>query len=369
MLHVVRPEEAGSIGGADLHVLELAAAQTRHGLCAPVMLAPGASPDFMHRASGLEVEVRDPFTPPGGRWRRLVTVPRQLGTDLLHAHGYEADYLAAWLPTIIPRWSGLPAVMTCHGIITPDLRHRVMSALDLHCMRRARALIAVNDTAAELLQARVPDSDIHVIPNGVRLPACTVPSTVRERAEFGATDDDVLVGYVGRLSAEKRPDLFVHVAELIATRSARARFVIVGGGRLRQAVHEHAARSTVADRIVLAGLRHHMDRVFATLDLLVVPSDIEGTPRVVIEAQLRGLPVVATAVGGVPALVTEGETGLLVPRGDAAGLASSALRLIEDDALCAAYADSARTFARRWSIDTMATSVQEVYELATGRHS
>ncbi len=369
VLHVVRPEEAGSIGGADLHVLELATAQARQGLCEPVVLAPGASPGFLHRASGLEVEVLDPLTPPRGRWRRLAAVPRQLGTDLLHAHGYEADYLAAWLPTITPSWCGLPAVMTCHGIITPDLRHRVMSTLDLHCMRRASALIAVTDTAAKLLQARVPGSDVHMIPNGVRIPDCVVPSSVLERAEFGASNDDVLVGYVGRLSAEKRPDLFVRAAELIAARCARARFVIVGGGPLQHAVHEHAARSAVADRIVHAGLRHDMDRVYAALDLLVVPSDTEGTPRVVIEAQVRGIPVAATAVGGVPTLVTEGETGLLVPRGDAAGLASSALRLVDDGALRASYGAAARASAARWSVDAMATSVQDVYGLVTWPHS
>jgi glycosyltransferase involved in cell wall biosynthesis len=268
-------------------------------------------------------------------------------------------------PLVARAWRGLPRVLTCHGIITPDLRHKVMSAVDLWCMRRASRLIAVAETSAAMLRAAVPSVPVHLIPNGILPPTRGVDPARRQtvRAELAANQaDTVLIGYVGRLSGEKRPDLLVAAASLLKATDASARFAIVGGGQLAPNVTRAVREAGLGDRVALAGLRHDMDDVYAAIDVLAVPSDIEGTPRVLIEAQMRGIPAVATAVGGMPALVRDEVDGLLIPPGRADALAEALSRLIRDPDMRRRLGAAAATSAHGRTAHGMAEAVQAVYD-------
>lgn len=363
VLHVIRPEESGSLGGADLHVLDLCAAQAQGPHCRPAVLALDASQDFLRRAGQLGVAVHDPFRHRAGRWRRLAELPRALGIDIVHAHGYEADYVATFSPMAASAWRGLPRVLTCHGIIAPDLCHKVMNTVDLWCMHRASVLIAVAAPAAEMLRRAVWGVPVHLIPNGVGPPSAVEPAErAKVRAELGTrSPQDILIGFVGRLSAEKRPDLLLQAAGQIAREQPAARFSYVGGGPLTERMRRAVRHARLEDRVTLAGLRHDMNAVYAAIDVLVLPSDIEGTARVLIEAQMRGVPVVATAVGGSPELVCDGVTGLLVPPGRADVLTSTVTRLIADHDLRARMGRSAADTAQKRTAKVMAEAVQEIY--------
>lgn len=366
--HVIRPEPQGSIGGADLHVVELAAAQRIEGLCSPSVIALGASNDFLRRAQGLGVDVHDPWARSNGPWCRLATLPSCIKVDLVHAHGYEADYVAAIAPVFAASWRRLPKVFTCHGLIETDIRLKVMTALDLACMRAAHALIAVTDHSAKNLRQRVPHASVHAIPNGV-LPPRSAPASAdvaRVRAELGAGVGDVLIGFVGRLSTEKRPDLFLAAAERVANTFPNAKFALIGGGPLEDLVRDMVAASAFRDRFAVAGLRHDIEEVFGALDILVLPSDIEGTPRVVIEAQLRRVAVIATEVGGVPSLVTDGATGLLVPPKRVDSLALALMRLLSIPDLRRKLAEHAARSASGRTAYAMSHAVQRVYDEVLG---
>jgi glycosyltransferase involved in cell wall biosynthesis len=253
--------------------------------------------------------------------------------------------------------------MTSHGLITTGLKFKLTTALDVTCMRAADALIAVSEAGARVLRGAVPRVPVQVIPNGL-LPPQEVPKddVLRVRSELGAGAGDTLIGYVGRMSPEKRPDLFLDAAERLGSRWPGARFALIGGGPLRDRLQSAARRSSIAERVVLPGLRHDMDSVYGALDVLVVPSDTEGTPRVVIEAQMRGVPVVATAVGDVPALVEHEVSGLLVSPGDAAAIAEMTARLIADRALAARLTEAARLSSGRRTAHLMARRVNDVYQ-------
>jgi glycosyltransferase involved in cell wall biosynthesis len=364
VLHVIRPESAGSIGGADLHVIDLCAAQNESELCQAEILALDASADFLYRAQQAGAPAHDPLRPRRGRWRRLASLPRRVPVDLIHAHGYEADYLAAVLPAIAPAWRTLPAVMTCHGIITPDVRHHIMSWFDLRCMRRSKALITVAKHSARTLNQAVPGIPVYPICNGV-----TAPRSVPDRAKILATrqrlgtgNHELLIGYVGRLSGEKRPDLFLKMAATLVSRFDHLRFAVVGGGTLDASIRRTAANSMAADRIVFTGLRHDMDQVYAALDILVLPSDTEGTSRVVLEAQLRGVPVVASAIGGVRELIEHQVTGLLVNTGQHTETAAAVSRLVTDTTLRQQLTYHARISARERTPCVMAKAVQQIYQ-------
>src|SRR5205823_7294664 len=130
-------------------------------------------------------------------------------------------------------------------------------------MHTADALIAVSEAGARVLRGAVPRVPVHVIPNGLLPPrAVTKEEVSRVRTELRASAGDTLIGYVGRLSPEKRPDLFLDAAERLASGWPVARFALIGGGPLRDRALAAALRSSIADRVVLPGLRHDMDAVY-----------------------------------------------------------------------------------------------------------
>lgn len=148
-----------------------------------------------------------------------------------------------------------------------------------------------------------------------------------------------------------------------------ARFVIVGDGVLRPKVEQQAFALGIADRVLFTGWRRDLPHIYADLDALALSSDNEGTPVSVIEAMAAGCPVVATRVGGVPDLITDGETGFLVPPSDAQALAAAILRVLRDQEAAGRMGRTARAFVRqRFTTKRLITDMERLYlELVNGQ--
>jgi glycosyltransferase involved in cell wall biosynthesis len=168
----------------------------------------------------------------------------------------------------------------------------------------------------------------------------------RFRARLGVPTETLLVGFVGRLTTVKNPSLFVEAAGRVVQQLPQARFVFVGDGELRRALEEQAEALGLAGRIFFPGWQVDMPAVYADLDLLALTSLNEGTPVTVIEALATGTPVAATAVGGVPDVLEDQETGVLVPSGDAETMARAILKLLRAP-------DHARALARAGQEDVL----------------
>jgi glycosyltransferase involved in cell wall biosynthesis/peptidoglycan/xylan/chitin deacetylase (PgdA/CDA1 family) len=172
-------------------------------------------------------------------------------------------------------------------------------------------------------------------------------SRVRRALDVGA--NEVLVLTVANYRSQKGyRTLFDAVARVVRTPS-RARFVAVGQGPLETEVHEWRDKAGLRDSFSLLGYRSDVPDLLAAADLLVVASSAEGLPVAVMEALAMGVPIVATAVGGIPELVRDGQEGLLVPSGDAAALAAAIARVVDDDELRARL--GAAAFARADVVD------------------
>ena len=175
------------------------------------------------------------------------------------------------------------------------------------------------------------------------------------RRDSGCTDNERLVGIVGRLTPIKNHRLFLSAAARYLSSGGvpPARFVVVGDGELRQELSAYARELGIGGRVSFTGWRRDMGEVYAGLDVLVLTSNNEGTPVTVIEAMAVGRPVVATAVGGVPDLLGEGagalpkvcERGILVAPYDKAGIAWGLGLLFSDEAAAQGIVRNARTFA------------------------
>jgi lipopolysaccharide/colanic/teichoic acid biosynthesis glycosyltransferase len=297
----------------------------------------------------------------------LYRLMRREKAQIVHTHTAKAGFLGR----LAARLAGVPVVIhTYHGHVLRGYYGPFTTSL-LRRMERALAritdrIIAVSEQVKRDLVAYgiARDDQITVIPLGFDLAPFLDGAAHRGafRRELGLDDDLRLVGIVGRLFPIKNHRLFLDAAAQVASEDGAARFVIVGDGVLRREMEEHARRLGMADRVIFTGWRHDLPRIYPDLDVLVVSSKNEGTPVSAIEAMASGCPVVATRVGGLPDMVEDGETGYLVPSGDATALANGILRLLRDRARAHRIGATARTWIRdRFRVKRLVADVEALY--------
>jgi glycosyltransferase involved in cell wall biosynthesis len=320
--------------GAETFAVDLAADLVGRGIDAEPLALAAAGCDGDSGCDGAALAV--PVLGPGARHPATLRALRRAGrgAGAVVAHGSRtlpacALALAGTGVPFVYRSIGDPRAWSATG-----WRRRRTAQL----LRRARAVVALWPAAADALADLhgVPRDRLAVIPNGVPAARCPVPgpderATARRR--FGLPADGRVVGYLGSLTAEKCVGAAVAaVADLDGVR-----LLVAGEGPERPALARAAAAAGVADRVTFAGPVVGAAPVLAAVDAVVLPSRTEGMPGALIEAGLAGLPAVATAVGGVGEIVVDGQTGALVPPGDAAALAAGLRRALADgDALGAA---------------------------------
>jgi glycosyltransferase involved in cell wall biosynthesis len=204
---------------------------------------------------------------------------------------------------------------------------------------------------------------IRVVPNGVDLAALDAARPGPEvRRELGLPEGVPVIGLVGRLDhwGKGHKELFAAVASLREHYPVCA--LIVGGGRRLEEVKTLAASLGLADTVHFLGQRRDIPDLLNATDIFVLPSYSEGVSLALLEAMAAGLPVIATAVGGLPEVVEDGETGLLIPPKDAAALAGALARLLADPALARRLGAKARTHVREhYSLDRLGREINEIY--------
>lgn len=198
--------------------------------------------------------------------------------------------------------------------------------------RRARFVVSNSTTGADSAVRiyGISRNRIDTIPNGIdaaRFQHRGDPAPLQ--VELGLPPEAPVVGLVGRITAQKRVDLFLEAARLIHARIPECRFLIVGTGDLLDTMRRRSSEMGIDSRVLFTGARDDVPALLALLDLLVLCSDFEGQPNAVMEAMAAGRPVIATDLGGCRELVVEGVTGFLIPPGDFQALAARTLQLLE----------------------------------------
>lgn len=379
-LHAIRTVDARQTGGAEELLLMLGPRLRARGrFDAAILLLrkpdPTADPvkDFGKRARALGVPVAglDQF-----RWRPgwLRGLPRRLGVDVIHMHGQRANYFVWLLRRAFPRtWGRVPLVATVHGWVQDNFLRKVVTRLEFGTLRDCDYVITVSELQRRtLLDKGFRPEKVGVVRPGIPyLEAGRKEPTPEERAaaraRWGLPEEAFVITAVGRLSTEKRFDLYLQVCAALARQLPEARFMLVGGGKQEAALRELAAGLDLNERLVFTGLTREMADVYAATDLLMLTSDTEGTPHVLLEAMGSGIPIVATAVGGIPEFVTSGEHGLLAPAGDRDGLVAAALRVRREPALRARLVAGGKEVAAQFTVERMAQGVEQVYATVLDR--
>jgi glycosyltransferase involved in cell wall biosynthesis len=230
--------------------------------------------------------------------------------------------------------------------------------------RLADRIVCVCPSQQRSAAALAGPARVVVVANGIDRPGPPdAAARERQRRELGVAPPHPAVGGGGRYSPQKGDVYFVGAARRVAARVPQARFVMVGAGEIQRPIARLVAASGVPERFVLAGPRDDVPDLLGALDVFVLPSLWEGLPYALLEAMAAGNAVVASAVGGVPDVIQDGTSGLLVPPGDPAALAAAMLKLLESEAQRAKMGRCAReVVATRYRIEDMLDRIAALYE-------
>jgi len=239
---------------------------------------------------------------------------------VLCMHDYKADVIGL----LAAAGTGVRTVGVFHGWTGEDRKIRMYQRLDRVALRRMDLVVAVSDAnRRRLIAMGVPSARVVTIPNGIdadEFLGCTEIDPGHIRASLGLPRHGQVMVSAGRLSPEKGHTVLLEAFATIAPQMPDVWLVLLGDGPEYRRLAALADSLGITRRVLFAGYRKDIAAIFQVMDFLVLPSHTEGLPMVILEAFACGKPVVATTVGGVPEVVRQGETGLLIPEGDVAGL-------------------------------------------------
>lgn len=329
------------LGGGEVHMRTVVLAARNAGAKVVVACHPDTDVEREFRELGVMVEpvqVRVADLP--GSMRRVRRIVERVHADVLHSNG--------WLTNLVARLAqdDLDVRVLNSVLVDPDapsaagasqLEQTARNAIDRSTLRHVDAFAPITRAvAAKLLKLGADPARVHVIPGSVDAAALREEAATQP-AGFTRVPGCTYVGYVGRLEEVKGCETFVRAAAGLAAAEVRdcdgaceVRFVVGGAGSLEGDLREIAVAHGLTTRLEFLGAVVSPAATFAALDIVVVPSLSEGFGLVAAEAMALGKPVIASRVGGLPEVVEDRITGVLVPPDDSAALALAIDELIDD---------------------------------------
>jgi len=352
------------VGGGELSLMDLLRGLDRDRW-APVLVVPEEG-EVAARARDLELPVhviplpslRRPGLAGARSVKALARLAHAADAALIHANGSRAMAYAG----VAGRLAARPVLWHVRVADSDGLVDWALGAL--------ASLIVATSRAVARRFARTPGK-VRVVPNGVDLKrfAPRSPSAALRAALAVPLSAPVAVS-VGRHVPEKGYRHLVDAAALIERTKPGVHWILVGDGELRSGLEAQARRLGLAPGVHFTGARDDVADVLALADVFVLPSESEGFGRVLVEAMAMGRPVVATAVGGIPDVVVDGATGLLVEPADPAALADAVRALLDDPARAARLGAAGRARAEStFSLGAHVDAVERVYDEVLGRET
>ncbi len=351
-----------NVGGVAAHVVELGRALVRAGHSVDVVTLPlGDEREAESTLHGMRVH--RPAIPKGKplyTWLMRAWLYRFLKRqplDVVHVHGLRPLEATIGLP--------LPVVFTNH---TSGFLKRIRKGPTEHRRLLARMLhldhvLAPSDELVQATKTVGFSGPVDFISNGVDVERFS-PGASNCRAEWGVEDTETVVLLARRLVEKNGVRVFADAVTQLAHRG-KARFVFAGDGNERSAVEQTIRNGGMLDRCVFLGnvANTRMPDIYRAADISVLPSFMEATSITGLESMATGLPLVGTRVGGIPAIIDDRKTGLLVNSHDASGLASAIDLLLKDESLRQQLGQAARERAvAEFSWDGIAARTAEVYQ-------
>lgn len=291
---------------------------------------------------------------------RLAAVMQSFRPAIVHTHSYVLRYA---LPARLSSGGG-PIVHTVHNLASRE-GGRLSPWIHRLAIRAGVHSVAVSHRVAQSFAELYGRSPVLVIPNGIDLDRFR-PAGPSWKVAHGFAGSDRLIVSVARLDPQKNPLGLIDAFAGALAAEPQWRLLLVGDGSLRPEAQAHAQALGMGARVHFLGVRHDVEALLPECDLFALASGWEGMPMAIAEAMAAGLPVAATAAGGVPELVAQGVTGLLVPPGNTQALAEALARLAHDPGLRRELGRAASERARSFGLDRMIGAYAQLFEHLAG---
>jgi glycosyltransferase involved in cell wall biosynthesis len=305
-------------------------------------------------------------------WRvftHLLAVCRRENVAIWHGHDYKSDALGL----ILRRFCPMRLVTTVHGWgVRGSWRTPFYNRIDRLCLPHYECVICVSEELRkQCLDCGVPAERCVLIQNAVdtRHYARGLPRDEAKRA-LGIPPHRLVIGAVGRLSAEKGFDLLIRAAHRLIRATYDMDLLIIGDGDQRRSLEALVSELGCDERIHLLGYQSDTLRCYEAMDVFALSSLSEGLPNVILEAMAMEIPVVATRVGGVPQIIGDDENGLIVEPGSLEGLVEALRRLLEDGRSRARLGQAGhRSVMTNHSFEARMRRVRTHYDALLGCHA
>lgn len=298
-------------------------------------------------------------------WWKLYLFIKDQQIDLMRTYGLKADIIGR----IVGKLAGIPINITSVRSTDPWRKwHHVWldrstsNLVDLYLSNSEAGRLAVHQ------RERIPLSKIITIPNGIDIerfdPTKINAGRVHSlREQFGLSSSTPVIGMVANLCQMKEHKTIIDALPRIQARFPRVKCLFVGADYLQGEIQRYVKEQHSEASVIFAGFQRDIPECLALLDIFLLPSLWEGLPTAMLEAMAIKRPVIATPVGGIPEILTDGETGLLIPTQHPDALANAVISLLESPDKAAALAEAGCHLIRtRCSIQTMAAQTEQLYE-------
>lgn len=364
-INVLHIYQNSKIGGVQQQFLSLLKAYDRD-VFNPIFCCLGPEEEISKEIERIDIEtvalnrVRyHRFSP--GIVRDLYRLMKQKNIHIVRTHRYRANLygrLAALL-------SGVPVkIISLHDNYRKDLRleRRIVNKILLKVTDK---IVAVSESIRKdiIKYDGIDSSKILVIPNGIDTERFKPKGNFADiRKEFSIKESDIVVGFVGRVVPAKGLEYLIDALPFLKKEFKNIKLLITGEGSTMERLKKKAKENNVHDSIIFTGKRRDIPDILSCTDIFVMPSVAEGLPNALLEAMAMGKPIVATEVGGIPEVIKNGHSGLLVPPRNPEALATAIKDLISNDQLAAKMGQVARHIVLdNFSIWSIAQKWQTLY--------
>lgn len=252
------------------------------------------------------------------------------GYDLIHTHGYLANFFGY----LVSCAKKIPIISTCHGFINEGVKLCLYNKLD-HCiLQYFNRIIAVSDQIkSDLISHGIESDKISVVVNAAQMKSDTEDFQKRRsmvRGELKIEQNEIIIGFVGRLSKEKGLVHLLDAAAMLVKKGLPVKVLIIGDGAQKNELVSRADSLDMAADVIFAGFQANVPEWVAAMDYFVLPSLTEGTPMALLEVMSQGVPCIASSVGGVPDIIDSGVDGILVAPGNPHEISEAILSLCQN---------------------------------------
>ena len=363
-IKILQAIRQGKVGGGETHVLDLVKELDKDRFESVILsFTDGPMVDKL-KADGFKTYVVHTEKPFNYKvWSQVRKIITEENIDLIHAHGTRANSNTFYAA----KKNGIPLVYTVHGwSFHPDQQpvvKLIRSLSERFLVKKADQTICVSQSNLREGKSKFPMPRALVIVNGINQVKFNPDQEYKNvRAEFGIAGDEILVGYIARITAQKEPLNFLRaIAKVPATE--KIKFLIVGDGDLKVQMLQLAESLDLGQRVIFENFRDDIPAILHAIDIFCLPSLWEGLPIALLEAMAMRKAIIATAIDGTRDLVTHGKNGLLIPTSAPDAIAEAILKLASDHQLRELLGKEAGALIKaQFDIGTMTRKVEAVYQ-------